>query len=119
MLPTHKSLIVSSEEWTVAVISFLSVMAIRGTYRRWPHILGGVAILYALVYALPSRLWLFDLGASYLKVLKWTPGGSNVSLGKGPRIVVFGGGDVATLNQVSADLDNQSTSWTEVLCREV
>ncbi|KAK7977717.1 hypothetical protein PG988_005207 [Apiospora saccharicola] len=94
-------------------------MAIRGTCRRWPQILGGAAILYVLMYALPSRLWLFDLGASYLKVLKWTPGGGNPGLGKGPRIVVFGGGDVATLNQVSADLDNQSTSWTEVLCQEL
>ncbi|KAK8086832.1 hypothetical protein PG994_001806 [Apiospora phragmitis] len=80
-------------------------MAIRGTYRRWPQILGSVAILYVMVYALPSRLWLFDLGASYLKVLKWTPGGGNAGLGKGPRIVVFGGGDVATLNQAPGDLD--------------
>ncbi|KAK8039048.1 hypothetical protein PG993_007459 [Apiospora rasikravindrae] len=93
MLPSHKSLIVSSEEWTVAVISFLSAMAVRGTYRRWPQILGGVAILYVLVMALPSRLWLFDLGASYLKVLKWTPGNGSAGFGRGPRIVVFGGGE--------------------------
>ncbi|KAK7920963.1 hypothetical protein PG985_008985 [Apiospora marii] len=94
-------------------------MAIRGTYRRWPQILGGVAILYVFVYALPSRLWLFDFGASYLKVLKWSPRGIDAGPGSGPRIVVFGGGDVATLNQVSADLDGRSTSWTEVLCQEL
>ncbi|KAK8094363.1 hypothetical protein PG997_001048 [Apiospora hydei] len=91
-------------------------MAVRGTYRRWPQLLGAVTIFYVLVYALPSRLWLIDLGASYLKVLKWTPGDGAAGLGRGPRIVVFGGGNVATLNQGSADLNDQSTSWTEMDC---
>ncbi|KAK6825026.1 hypothetical protein PG987_012520 [Apiospora arundinis] len=119
MIPNHKSLMISSEEWTLAIISFLSMTAIRGIHRRWSQILAGVAIVFVLVYVLPHRLWLLDLSPSYLKVLRWTPADGNTGVGNDLRIVVFGGGNIATLGHKPTEFEDQSASWTEVLCQEL
>ncbi|KAK8107605.1 uncharacterized protein PG998_009618 [Apiospora kogelbergensis] len=119
MIPNHKSLMVSSEEWTLAIIAFLSITSIRGVHRRWSHILAGAATIFVLVYVLPHRLWLLDVSPSYLKVLRWTPEDGSAGVKNDLRMVVFGGGNIATVGHKPAGFEDQSASWTEVLCREL
>jgi hypothetical protein len=104
-------------------LAFFSVKAIRGGPRLLPQIAICIVILITLTRLMPSRLFDIAFGSSYTKILKWRPSGyadDDGSVGGGLRVVVFGGGDIATPIKAlgTGDVDPRN-SWTEVLCQEV
>ncbi|KAI0137512.1 hypothetical protein BJ170DRAFT_64708 [Xylariales sp. AK1849] len=104
------------------LFAFLSAKAVRGGPRLLPQIAICVSILLILTRLLPTRLTDIAFGSSYTKILKWKPTEDyeDGSVGGGLRIVVFGGGDIATPNKAPEEQSwNQDTSWTEILCQQL
>lgn len=103
-----------------ALFTFFSLKALRGGPRLLPQIAICVMLLLILTRLLPTRLSDIAFGSSYTKTLKWRPneGDDDGSIGGSLRIVVFGGGDVGSPNTTPGNT-YQSTSWTDVLCREL
>ncbi|KAI0598772.1 hypothetical protein F4775DRAFT_172174 [Biscogniauxia sp. FL1348] len=100
-----------------------SAKALRGAPKLLPKVaVGGVSLL------LLTYLWLLYLAGgslrpNYFEVHTWRPATVEEAAGEvdgGLRVVVFGGGDVATPNRFPGQLDEQdTTAWTEVMCQKL
>ncbi|KAH9908173.1 hypothetical protein F4778DRAFT_465957 [Xylariomycetidae sp. FL2044] len=104
-----------------AISTVYSAKALRGGPRLLLSLAGSVWLVFAAT-------WLFLLGTQYLALdpthirtlkphaIETNDGDAG---GGGLRIVVFGGGDVATPAVSSNEAHGQNTSWTEVLCQQL
>lgn len=104
-----------------SLFAFFSAKAMRGGPRLLSQITICVVILFTLTRLLPTRFTDVAFGPSYTKILKWRPTAEHDdgSVGGGLRIVVFGGGDVATPNKGQEEIGFADKSWTEILCQQV
>ncbi|KAI1635659.1 hypothetical protein F4809DRAFT_663788 [Biscogniauxia mediterranea] len=99
-----------------------SIKALRGAPKLLPKVaVGGVSFL------LLTYLWLLYLAGgslrpNYFEVNTWRPATAEEvarEAGGGLRVVVFGGGDVATPNRFPRQPEGDTTTWTEVMCQEL
>lgn len=103
-----------------ALVSFLTAKVGRRGLRLLPYAAVGIVALLTLIHLASNRLSDHGYGSGS-RILSWRPGAGydHKSGDGGMRIVVFGGGDVATLGKAPGKGSNQNGSWTEVLCKEV
>lgn len=103
-----------------AFAAFNTSKLLRSSSRHLPQITVIVTILLFGAYLWSSHLVGRSLSPEYEKVLNWKDGEiENKDTGGGLRIVVFGGGDIATPSRASWQVGGPNTSWTEILCRQV
>ncbi|ORY63935.1 uncharacterized protein BCR38DRAFT_343419 [Pseudomassariella vexata] len=103
-----------------ALLAFFSAKAVRGGPRLLPQLAICVVVLFVLTRLMPTHLSDVAFGTNYTTILKWKPkGGDDGSVGGGLRIVVFGGGDIATPNKTPEKAVGHDVSWTEVLCQHL
>jgi hypothetical protein len=104
-----------------SLFAFFSTKAMRGGPRFLYQITICVVILLTLTKLLPSRFTDVAFGSSYGRILKWRPTTEHDdgSIGGGLRIVVFGGGDIASPNKRPEESGVPDKSWTEILCQQV
>ncbi|KAI0484578.1 hypothetical protein GGR56DRAFT_680146 [Xylariaceae sp. FL0804] len=97
--------------------------AFPGGSRPPPKVVLAVASLLVLSYIWAFQLLGAEFGYGFLEASRWQPKDTqhrdDSSAGGGLRIVVFGGGDVATPDALQRQHSNEVASWTEVLCKEL
>ncbi|KAI1471654.1 uncharacterized protein F4812DRAFT_467659 [Daldinia caldariorum] len=83
------------------IIAIGTSKILRGGSRLLPQIAVGVTVLLFGSYLWSSHFASLALNSNYTKALKWQGDDPEGDIGEGLRIVVFGGGDVATPSRVS------------------
>ncbi|KAK9414768.1 hypothetical protein SUNI508_10886 [Seiridium unicorne] len=103
------------------LFAFFSTKAMRGGPRLLPQITICVVILITLTKLLPTRFTDVAFGSGYTKILKWRPTveHDDGSVAGGLRVVVFGGGDIASPNKSPEETGFADKSWTEILCQQL
>ncbi|KAI1873719.1 uncharacterized protein JN550_002988 [Neoarthrinium moseri] len=104
------------------LFAFFSAKAIRGGPRLLPQLAICVVILIILTRLLPNHFTDIAFGSNYTKMLKWRPSADKHEDGSAPgglRIVVFGGGDIASPNKMPGNPELPDQSWTEILCEQL
>ncbi|KAI1493086.1 hypothetical protein F5X96DRAFT_689682 [Biscogniauxia mediterranea] len=104
---------------------FATICSIKAL-RRAPKLLPKVAV-GGVAFLLLTYLWLLYLAGgslrpNYFEVNTWRPATAEEvarEAGGGFRVVVFGGGDVATPNRFPGLPEGDTTTWTEVMCQEL
>ncbi|KAI2617486.1 hypothetical protein GGR54DRAFT_648985 [Hypoxylon sp. NC1633] len=92
---------------------------LRGSPRLLPQIAVGVTTLLFGAYLWSSKLAGHTSSPSHTNIMKWELGKPvNGSRDGGLRIVVFGGGDVATPPKASKLLGGPNAGWTDILCQQ-
>ncbi|OTA90630.1 hypothetical protein M434DRAFT_33487 [Hypoxylon sp. CO27-5] len=100
---------------TLVTISTAKVL--RGGSRLLPQIAVGLTTLLLGAYLWSSHYASRALSPDYTRVVDWKPGeGENSHVGGGLRIVVFGGGDIATPSKASWQIKGPNADWTDILC---
>ncbi|KAI0130658.1 hypothetical protein F4814DRAFT_456685 [Daldinia grandis] len=103
-----------------AIVTIGTTKMLRGGSRLFPQIAVGVTLLLFGSYLWSSHFASHALNSDYTRVLKWKgdePEERN--LGGGLRIVVFGGGDIATPSRASWKLGGPNVAWTDILCLQL
>ncbi|KAI0884901.1 uncharacterized protein GGS22DRAFT_148006 [Annulohypoxylon maeteangense] len=103
-----------------ALLTFSTAKVLRGSSRVLPQIAVGTTILLFGSYLWSSHFASRTVNPDHNKitletgeVIKGDTGGH------GLRIVVFGGGDIATPNRASWRADGPTSSWTDILCLQL
>lgn len=93
---------------------------LRGGLRLLPQIAVGVTVLLFGAYLWSSHFANHSLGFGHVQPLEWKIAEPEVDrrIDGSLRIVVFGGGDVATPNKASWKIGGPNAGWTEVLCQQ-
>ncbi|KAI1802312.1 hypothetical protein F4811DRAFT_563298 [Daldinia bambusicola] len=102
-----------------AIVAIGTSKILRGGSRLLPQIAVGITVLLFGSYLWSSHFASLALNSNYIKVLKWQEDESEGNVAGGLRIVVFGGGDVATPSRVSWQVNGPTASWTEILCLQL
>ncbi|KAI1210770.1 uncharacterized protein F4807DRAFT_422578 [Annulohypoxylon truncatum] len=103
-----------------ALVAFGTTKALRGILRLLPQIAVGTTILLFGSYLWSSHFASVTTNPGYRRVTFETAGAARGDVGgRGLRIVVFGGGDVATPNRVSWRVDGPTSAWTDILCLQL
>lgn len=100
-----------------AIVTIGTTKMLRGGSRLFPQMAVVVTLLLFGSYLWSSHLASHALNSDYARVLKWKgdePEERN--FGGGLRIVVFGGGDIATPSRASWQLGGPNVAWTDILC---
>ncbi|KAI1262314.1 hypothetical protein F5Y18DRAFT_439071 [Xylariaceae sp. FL1019] len=111
------------QDWGLkALLSACSLKVCRGGPALLFKVAFGVVMLMALTYTWSSfRDRSLEFGPDYLGswTAPWDTELRNGKKGTGLRVVVFGGGDIATAYESSKRLGGPKTSWTEVMCHQL
>lgn len=116
-----------ASRWKVWSFNALYVISSREVFRRGPRLLlklaFGVAFYVSVTYYIwySAQISTMAFGSTQANHAD-TNMGNNIAQGNvtgGLRMVVFGGGDVATPTHSSIDGSGQGYAWTEVMCRKV
>ncbi|KAI4867218.1 hypothetical protein F4820DRAFT_226626 [Hypoxylon rubiginosum] len=102
-----------------AVVTIGTAKILRGGSRLLPQLAVGVAVLLFGAYLWLSNYIGNTLSHDYTKVVEWGAGEQEKGRADGGlRVVVFGGGDVATLSEASWQVEGPNAGWTETLCQQ-
>ncbi|KAI1454793.1 hypothetical protein F4805DRAFT_304014 [Annulohypoxylon moriforme] len=103
-----------------ALLTFSTTKVLRGSSRILPQIAVGTTILLFGSYLWSSHFASRSVNPDYSRVtleagevIKGDTGG------RGLRVVVFGGGDIATPNRASWKADAPTSAWTDILCLQL
>ncbi|KAI1476626.1 hypothetical protein F4774DRAFT_427926 [Daldinia eschscholtzii] len=102
-----------------AVVAIGTSKLLRGGSRLLPQIAVGVTVLLFGSYLWSSHFATRALTSNYIRVLKWQENEPERVVGEGLRIVVFGGGDIATPSRASWQLSGPNVAWTDILCLQL
>ncbi|KAI1780689.1 hypothetical protein F4818DRAFT_451080 [Hypoxylon cercidicola] len=93
---------------------------LRNGSRLLPQLALGVAVLLLGAYLWSSKYAGYTLNHDYAKIVSWNPAEEDDRRTDGGlRVVVFGGGDVATLSKASWQVEGPNAGWTEILCEQL
>ncbi|KAI0008742.1 hypothetical protein F4779DRAFT_641349 [Xylariaceae sp. FL0662B] len=102
-----------------ALTAIRSTRAFLGGSKLLTRVVVGTLGFFLIISFWPSQFPGFPLQSEYFKVLMWKPDDADrEDKGGGLRIVVFGGGDVATPCKSEGQSGRQTEAWTEILCRQ-
>ncbi|OTB04514.1 hypothetical protein M426DRAFT_11408 [Hypoxylon sp. CI-4A] len=103
-----------------AFVAFGTSKILRGSSKIFPQVTVGITVLIFGAYLWSSHVASRTPGTDLSRVINWRTGELEAgNIGNGLRIVVFGGGDVATPSQVSWQLGGLNASWTDILCLQL
>ncbi|KAI1766818.1 hypothetical protein GGR53DRAFT_463955 [Hypoxylon sp. FL1150] len=92
---------------------------LRGVLRLLPQLALGIAVLLFGAYLWSAKHLEYTFSHDYSKILQWTVGEEDMRADGGLRVVVFGGGGVATLSEASWLVEGLNAGWTEVFCQQL
>ncbi|KAI1412360.1 hypothetical protein F5Y13DRAFT_190356 [Hypoxylon sp. FL1857] len=102
------------------LVTFSTAKMLRGGSRLLPQIVVGATTLLLGAYLWSSHFASRALGPDYTRIIEWESGESeNGHASGGLRIVVFGGGDIATPSRASWQIGAPSAGWTDILCLQL
>ncbi|KAI1139857.1 hypothetical protein F5Y05DRAFT_412037 [Hypoxylon sp. FL0543] len=102
------------------LITFSTAKVLRGGSRLLPQIAFGATTLLLGAYLWSSHYANRALSPDYTRIVQWQAGESvNRHEGGGLRIVVFGGGDIATPSRAWWQIGGRNAAWTDVLCSQL
>ncbi|XXG97499.1 hypothetical protein Hte_003803 [Hypoxylon texense] len=103
-----------------AAVSIGTAKILRGGSRLLPQLAVGVTILLFGAYLWSSKYIGYTLSHDYTKIVEWDASEQEDGRADGGlRVVVFGGGDVATLSEASWQVEGPNAGWTEILCQQL
>ncbi|KAI0843663.1 hypothetical protein F5Y06DRAFT_302752 [Hypoxylon sp. FL0890] len=102
------------------IVAFSTAKVLRGGSRLLPQIAVGATTLLFGSYLWSSHFASRSLGPNYNRIVEWEAGESeNGHVGGGLRVVVFGGGDIATPSRASWQIGGPNAGWTDILCLQL
>lgn len=100
-----------------ALLAFSTTKFLRGSSRLLPQIAVGTTILLFGSYLWSSHFINRAVNSDYETVASEVGVNAKGDVGgRGLRVVVFGGGDIATPNRAPWRVDGPASAWTDVLC---
>ncbi|KAF3071169.1 hypothetical protein GL218_00225 [Daldinia childiae] len=103
-----------------AIVTIGTTKMLRGGSRLLPQMAVGVTLLLFGSYLWSSHFASHALNSDYTRILKWKGDEpEETNFGGGLRIVVFGGGDIATPSRASWQLGGPNVAWTDILCLQL
>ncbi|KAI8960884.1 hypothetical protein F5Y11DRAFT_250185 [Daldinia sp. FL1419] len=103
-----------------AIVTLRTAKMLRGGSRLFPQIAAGVTLLFFGSYLWSLHFAVRSLSSGHTRILKWNEDESEErNFGGGLRIVVFGGGDIATPSRASWKRGGPNAAWTDILCLQL